>query len=303
MSGNTDYRIVISQSSGESEFKLVIGIQKKKVDISHSSTIYDQVSFENQKNKYTFTAPISGVYQFDITESNVNNSFRLMMWDDKDNNISDTYNDGFYEELDGGKLYEIQVRQSIGIGNYCLKIGFQKPAIDVTGYTQVVDSIEYTDQKNIYNFTPDISGRYRFDITETNANNSYRIIVFDHLDNVVGDTYDSGISLNLEKDEIYEIQIRQSVGFDSYNFLIGYQKEKKDISNYELVHDSMKFRDQINHYKYVATQSAEYNLSLTNFDSNCSFRIIVFDEYNNVLADTYSADVFVNLEVSKEYTI
>lgn len=206
MSGNTDYRIVISQSSGESEFKLVIGIQKKKVDISHSSTIYDQVSFENQKNKYTFTAPISGVYQFDITESNVNNSFRLMMWDDKDNNISDTYNDGFYEELDGGKLYEIQVRQSIGIGNYCLKIGFQKPAIDVTGYTQVVDSIEYTDQKNIYNFTPDISGRYRFDITETNANNSYRIIVFDHLDNVVGDTYDSGISLNLEKDEIYEIK-------------------------------------------------------------------------------------------------
>lgn len=65
----------------------------------------------------------------------------------------------------------------------------------------------------------------------------------------------------------------------------------------------MKFRDQINHYKYVATQSAEYNSSLTNFDLNCSFRIIVYDEYNNVLADTYSADMFVNLEVSKEYAI
>lgn len=303
LAGNTDYRIVISQSSGESDFKLVIGIQKKKVDISRTSTIYDQVSFKNQKNKYSFTAPISGIYRFDITESNANNSFRLMMWDDKDNNISDTYNDGFYEELDGGKTYEIQVRQSTGIGNYCLKVGFQKPTTDVTGYTKVVDSIEYTDQKNIYNFTPNITGRYRFDITETNANNSYRLTILDHLDNIVGETYNSGISLDLEKNEIYEIQIRQNDGFDSYSFLIGYQKEKEDISDCELVYDSLEFRDQINYYKYIASQSAEYNLSLTNFDSNCSFRIIIFDEYNNVLADTYSENVFVNLEAKKEYTI
>ncbi len=145
--GKKTYRIVIGHDSGESSFNLVIGIQKKTIDISNSSTIYDQITFENQKNKYSFTAPISGRYRFDITESNANNSFRLMMWDDKDKNIIDTYDNGFNIVLDAGKTYEIQIRQDSGIGEYCLKVGFQKATTDVTGYTSVIDSIEYTDQK------------------------------------------------------------------------------------------------------------------------------------------------------------
>lgn len=49
LTGKKTYRIVIDHDSGESSFNLVIGIQKKIIDISNSSTIYDQITFENQK--------------------------------------------------------------------------------------------------------------------------------------------------------------------------------------------------------------------------------------------------------------
>lgn len=147
LNGKKTYRIIVSHESGESSFDLVIGLQKKTIDISDSSTIYDQISFENQKNKYSFTPSISGRYRFDITEANANNSFRFMMWDDKDSNIADTYSNGFYKVLDAGKTYEIQIRQDMGLGSYCLKVGFQKPTMNITGYTSIIDSIEYLDQK------------------------------------------------------------------------------------------------------------------------------------------------------------
>lgn len=303
LTGQKTYRIVIGHDSGESSFNLVIGIQKKTIDISNSSTIYDQITFENQKNKYFFTAPISGRYRFDITESNANNSFRLMMWDDKDENIIDTYDNGFYIVLDAGKTYEIQIRQDSGIGEYCLKVGFQKATTDVTGYTGVIDSIEYTDQKNVYEFTAVVSGRYRFYITETNANNSYHLMVWDHLDELIADTYDFGTYLNLTKGEVYQMQIRYDSGYGRYKFNIGYQKEKQDISNIDSVHDGITFENQINIYKYIPEETREYSFELIDYNADCSFELIVLDEYENVLTDTYNESVSVNLETGREYTI
>ena len=100
LSGNGTYRIVISHSNGESDFNLVIGIQKKTVDISNSSTIYDQMSFDNQKNKYTFTPKISGRYRFDITEANSDVTVIL----------------------EAGKEYSITICQYSGCGDYTLSI-------------------------------------------------------------------------------------------------------------------------------------------------------------------------------------
>lgn len=128
-------------------------------------------------------------------------------------------------------------------------------------------------------------------------------MVWDHLENTIVDTYSSGSFLNLDKGEIYEIQVRQDSRYGGYTLNIGYQKEKKDISDYELIHDSIEFEDQINKYKYVPAQSKEYSFSLTDFHASCSFIIIIFDEYNNILADTYSENTSVNLEKGKEYTI
>lgn len=303
LSGNTTYRIVISHSNGESSYNLVIGQQKKTIDISNSSTIYDQVSYANQKNIYTFTPQVSGRYRFDITEANANLDFRFMMWNDRDENLVNTYEDGFYQVLDAGKTYEIQIRQFAGIGSYCLKVGFQKPETDITGYTVVNDSIEYTDQKNVYYLTAPVSGRYRFDITETNANSAYRLMAWDHLENNILNTYESGTYLDLNKGETYEIQVRHYDGFDKYTLNIGYPKEKQDISGYDKVYDAVSFVDQINYYKYIPTRTGSYTFSLSEYDAGCDFRLIILDEYGYELSDTFSGAATVDMIVDKEYTV
>ena len=49
--------------------------------------------------------------------------------------LVDTYDLGQYAVLDEGKTYSIQVRQYSNLGSYCMKIGFQKPSTDITGYS------------------------------------------------------------------------------------------------------------------------------------------------------------------------
>mgnify|MGYP002638384269 CR=1 FL=1 len=303
LSGNATYRIVITHSDGESSFNLVIGQQKKTIDISNSSAIYDQVSYVNQKNVYTFTPQISGRYRFDITEANANLDFRFMMWNDKEENLVNTYDDGFYQVLEAGQTYEIQIRQYDGIGSYCLKVGFQKPETDITGYTVINDSIEYTDQKNVYFLTAPVSGRYRLDITETNANNTYRLMAWDHLENNILNTYESGAYLDLNKGETYEIQIRYYEGFDKYTLNIGYPNKEQDISGYERVYDAVNYVNQINYYKYVPTQTGAYTFSLSEYDSGCDFRLIILDEYDYELSDTFSGAATVDLIADKECTV
>lgn len=297
------YRVLVKHYSGESDFLLEIGVPKSTTDISNSSTIYDQVSFENQINKYEFTVPVSGRYRFDLTEVNSNVSLRLMIWDDKDNSVIDTYDLGQYAVLDEGKTYSIQVRQYSNLGSYCMKIGFQKPSTDITGYTVIRDSIEYEDQKNVYYFRAPLTGRYRFYITETNANNTYRLMAWDNLENSILDTYDFGNYIDLEEGETYTIQVRHYSGFDSYTLNIGYQKEKTDISRVDIVHDSITFEDQENIYNYIPNESKDYTFYFTDYSADCCYRLIIRDEYKNELADTYNGEATVTFESGKQYTI
>lgn len=303
LSGNATYRIVITHSDGESSFNLVIGQQKKTIDISNSSAIYDQVSYVNQKNVYTFTPQISGRYRFDITEANANLDFRFMMWNDKEENLVNTYEDGSYQVLEAGQTYEIQIRQYDGIGSYCLKVGFQKQETDITGYTVINDNIEYTDQKNVYFLTAPVSGRYRLDITETNANNTYRLMAWDHLENNILNTYESGAYLDLNKGETYEIQVRHDEGFDKYTLNIGYPKAEQDISDYERVYDAVSFVNQINYYKYIPTRSGSYTFSLSEYDAGCEFRLVILDDYDYELSDTFSGAATVDLTAGTAYTV
>lgn len=303
LSGNTTYRIVISHSNGESSYNLVIGQQKKTIDISNSSTIYDQVSYVNQKNIYTFTPQISGRYRFDITEANANLDFRFMMWNDKEENLVNTYEDGLYQVLEAGQTYEIQIRQSEGLGSYCLRVGHQKASTEITGVTVLNDSIEYTDQKNVYFLTAPVSGRYRLEITETNANNAYRLMAWDHLENNILNTYESGAYLDLKQGETYEIQVRHDEGFDKYTLNIGYPKAEQDISDYERVYDAVSFVNQINYYKYIPARSGSYTFSLSEYDAGCEFRLVILDDYDYELSDTFSGAATVDLIAGTAYTV
>ena len=300
---NETYDIQARYYSGSSSFTISIGVQKPTTDISSATIINDQISFSDQKNLYVFTAPIDGKYRFDLTDVNANNTFRLMMWDQQENNIMDTYSGGDDVTLTGGETYHIQVRHYSGTGSYRMVIGFQKPTVDITNYGVINDSIEYEDQKNIYTFTAPIEGRYRFDLTEVNANNTFRLMMWDRLDNNILDTYSGGAYVSLEAGETYRMQVRHYSGYGSYKMTIGYQKESVDLSDLDVVYDSITFEDQKNVYFYTPSVSGKYTLSLADYNSSCSLRLMAWDNLENNIIDTYNSQGTATLEAGKTYQI
>ena len=218
-------------------------------------------------------------------------------------NIVDTYSSGDYISLNAGETYQIQVCYETGFGSYKMVIGYQKETIDISEYASVVDSIQYKNQKNKYNFKAPVSGGYRFDLSETNANNCFRLMILDKYDNLLLDTYSGGGYVDLASGEKYDIQVWQYTGFGSYKLNIGYQTKPIDISSADEVKDKITFKNQKNVYFYTPSNSAEYTIELSQYKSSNSFRLMVLDEYENIIVDTYSGKKTVKLDANHTYQI
>ena len=63
------YTIEVMQKTGIGDYKLKIGAQKEKQDISHARTIEDQMEFEDQINRYYFSPEESGSYVIRLNET------------------------------------------------------------------------------------------------------------------------------------------------------------------------------------------------------------------------------------------
>jgi hypothetical protein len=227
-----------------------------------------------------------------------------MMWDSLGNSVMDNYADGGYVDLVKGETYQLQVRQSSGLGNYCMDIGYQKETEDITGYDVVYDSIEYCDQINVYTFTAPVTGRYRFDLTATNVvTATFHLVMWDSFGNSVMDNYANGGYVDLDEGETYQLQVRQSSGLGNYSMHIGYQKETVDISNVDVVYDSITYDDQKNVYTFTPSETREYTFSLSNYNASCTLRLMAWDKYENNILDHYQGEGSISLEANQTYEI
>ncbi len=303
MTAGETYEIQVRQDDGYPEYTLNIYPQKPTVDLSAVTTVFDQTIFTDQKNVYSFTAPISGKYHFELSEVMNGVGFRMMMWDKLENNIMDAWGGSASVNLEAGETYEFQIRQDDEFGSYKLSIGFQKATVDLTGVTVAYDSIQFTDQKNIYTFTAPVSGKYHFELSEVMNGVGFRMMMWDKLENNIMDAWGGSASVNLEAGETYEFQIRQDDEFGSYKLSIGSQKEPADITGYDIITDSITFEDQKNIYRFTPETSGKYTFTLTNYDGTCSFRLMAWDNYENDIMDTYSESGSVNLESGITYEI
>lgn len=303
MSSGKTYKIRVRQDSGYPKYTLNLYVQKPTVDISATTTVHDQVVFEDQKNDYTFTAPATGRYHFELSEYKSGVGFRMMMWDKFDNNLMDSWTESATVDLDAGETYNFQIRQDEGFGSYVLSIGFQKETVDITGVTTVYDSIEYTNQKNVYTFTAPVTGRYHFELSEYKNGVGFRMMMWDKLEYNIMDSWNGSATVNLDAGEVYSLQIRQDKGFYSYKLSIGSQKRYVDITGYDAVADAITFKDQKNVYFFTPSEAGEYTFFLTGYNANCSFKLMVWDDYEKNMMDTYSGKGTLSLEGGITYEI
>lgn len=292
------YSIKVKQDSGYSSYSLAIGMQKAPIDLTGYTAISDSIEFIDQRNVYYFSVPLTGRYRFNMSEIYSGTDVELYIFDSLGNTVaSDTYctnGDGItVRDLQAGAIYEIQVRQDNGFSGYKLSIGYQKSTVDISDYTIVNDSIEYTDQRNVYSFTVPVDGRYRFELSGMTGGTDVELYMFNYLEETVAsDTYctnGDGITVkDLKAGETYEVQIRQDNGFSSYTLSIGKQKETVDISDKISISDSVEFTGQRNVYSFTAKSSGDVTITISGLESGVVVEAYVFDDLDStVVSDTY----------------
>ena len=303
LSAKKTYIIETSCYRGPTGYTLNIGVQKASTDISNTTTLHDQIAFENQENLYTFIAPRTGRYRFELTEVNANTRITMQMWDKLDNLVMTDSSHGSSVELKAGEVYRLKAKQYRNLGSYTMRIYFPKESTNITGYGIINDKVEFNDQINAYTFTAPHTGKYHFNLTETNANVRISMQMWDKLDNLVMSNSSHGASVELKAGETYRLHIKQYREKGSYKLLVGYQKKSVDISKYDIVYDSVTYEGQQNIYYFTPSETRKYQFTIANPQSNCYFLISTYDEHENTVFTTRSTTTQASLEANKTYKI
>ena len=312
------YEVQVRYASGFSNYNLTIGQQKPTVDISSLTQLTDSIEYTDQRNVYTFTVPIDGRYRFELSGMMSGTAAELYVFNSLGETVvSDTYcmnGDGVtVKDLLAGEIYEVQVRYASGFSNYNLTIGQQKPTVDISSLTQLTDSIEYTDQRNVYTFTVPIDGRYRFELSGMMSGTAAELCVFNSLGEMVAaNTYcmnGDGVTVKgLLAEDTYQVQVRYASGFSSYNLTIGQQKKITDIGNNTIIYDSIEYTDQRNVYSFTATTTGDVKISISELTNGAAVELMVYNDLvEKVASNTYCQNddelTIQNVSAGKHYEI
>ncbi len=292
------YTIKITQRTGFSDYTLKIYQQKESMDISTCTQINDSIEFTEQRNVYFFTVPCDGRYRFEMSGLQNGTYVSLYAFNEL-GEVVDSNEHGCnngkgitLKELEAGKTYEIQVRQNEGTSNYTLLVGHQKEYVDISDVTLIKDSIEYTDQRNVYQFTVPIEGLYRFEMAGMHVDARVKLYVFNELYETVASQENckngDGVTLeNLVAGSTYEVQVIQAEEMGDYELKIGRQKPVIDVFDGCIVKDSIEFCGQENIYQFIPEKSGSYVIEISGMNTDFHTKLSVLNNLEEIL-DTVS---------------
>ena len=214
------YEIQIRQYAQFGNYTLLIGKQKPEIDISKYTKITDSIEFVDQRNVYSFTVPADGQYRFEFSRMMANTEAGLYVYNDLHETIAENDNckngDGItLSDLKAGEKYTIVACNKSGFSDYSLIIGMQKEAVLIDKNVSVHDSMEYTEQRNVYLLTPDASGDVAFSFNDMAPEMSIDFYICNDLQEVLEWDYDCTnhstiVFHNAKAGEAYTIVVLQS---------------------------------------------------------------------------------------------
>ena len=269
--GNT-YKVTISEGDGLGSFVFLVGIPKDEVDIVPYTKVEDSTEFNQQMNRYTFVAPREGQYRFELADVKKGVEFNMSLRTGPLTTLGDARGGngkGCTTYVQKGQEFTVEISQRTGLGSYTLLVGQPKEVKDITEYTKVCDSIQFTDQLNEYTIKAPRTGKYRFEIRDVDGDSThdkFYVKVRDYGTNVVRTSTSAGngegCSIKLEEGKTYKVEVRFGERLTSYSLFIGQPKARIDISSKTYVKDSMEYTDQVNEYLIKPTKSGSYRFQL-----------------------------------------
>ncbi len=301
---------LIEIQPGERRMKSVEDADFSVTDIIFESDVGSQT--------FDFVPEYDGTYCINITELMNGTDVSVKVENEAGSMIaSDRYfgnNDNLViHDLTADSRLTITLSYSNARNGCKLHLGCQKPELDISEYTDIYDSVQFSKQENIYKFTPCIDGLYSLQISELANYANVHIKVYDRLGYIVAeDRYfssrDSLAVHDMKAGEEYTVKILQDTGYSAYCLSVGKQKQITAVTANTSVTDCIEFDSQQNIYLLTAESTGEITISVSEIGDNVNFHFIVLNRFGeNVHTDRYfgNGDSFTLCDTSpgEEYRI
>ena len=291
------YIIGIEYRNGPCDYTMNIGVPMAINDITGRTSISGSITYQDQKDRYRYTAPTSGTYRFDANLS-AGGEIRVRISGENGNSLDSGIN-GLTINLESGKTYILSTEYRNGPCDYTISIGVPIVISDITGNTSILGNITYQDQKDKYLYTAPTSGTYRFD-TDLSAGGEVRV----RISGENGNSLDSGINgltINLESGKTYILSTEYRNGPCDYTISIGVPIVISDITGNTSILGNITYQDQKDKYLYTAPTSGTYRFD-TNLSAGGEVRVRISGENGNSL-DSGINRLTINLEAGKTYIL
>ena len=231
VAGN-NYYIQVRQDRSIGTYKLNVGQKKEIIDVSPYTAVSDIIQYTNQENDYLFTAQKDGLHRFEFSDVPDGTDLSLYIynsgWELVQSAINFDNSDGLSVSLSAGTSYYIRVKQYKGTGNYVLNIGQKKEIVNVSNYTDIADSVQYTHQENDYSFDVSSDGTYRLAFSDVPDGTDLSMYVYNSGQELINSSInlDSGdsMSVSLTAGKTYYIRVKQYNGYGTYRLHIQRQE-------------------------------------------------------------------------------
>lgn len=267
------------------------GVNRNDLAIIQGSSFSGELKSEDQEDIYSYIAPTSGKYRFDLDSSDAQTTYKFSVYTQNNSVVCESkysYNssNGKTIELEAGQEYRIHVKQDNGYQQYMVTIGVPNEIKNVEG-TSIQGSISYIDQEDNYLYVAPETGLYYFDFGTDNVESTYYFKMYKLNNETVVSTSSrsEGKSIELENGETYKIVIAQSSGTENYNVQIGVPNAIQSVEG-NVICERFEYRYQQNIYLYTAPYSGQYQMTFEEDDVQCDYKIRVYSPINETLLST-----------------
>jgi|GEM_PF-5384703 len=151
--------------SSINEYTITITVPDATVDVSGKTSFSASLTFTGEKDIYTYTAGISGTYHFAKKYDN-KIDVTVKRADGKElGSSTGPWGGDFNIDLEAGKQYTIGVTTYDSISSlneYTISITVPDATVDVSGRASFSGDLTFKGEKDIYTYTPTVSGKYHF---------------------------------------------------------------------------------------------------------------------------------------------
>lgn len=291
------YILSIEYLNGSCEYKLNIGVPQPISDITEKTVVSGNITYQDQKDRYRFTASVSGTYRFD-TDLSAGSEVRVQILGENDVSI-DYGTNSLTIDLEEGKTYILAIEYRNGPCSYTVNIGIPNAITDITGVVSISGNISYQDQKDRYRFVAPTSGTYHFG-TDLSAGGEVRIRISGENGNSLYDRINA-LSIDLEAGKTYILSIEYQNGICDYTVNIGVPIPMADITGFESISGAITYEDQKDQYSYTAMTSGTYHFA-TNLSSNEEILVRISGTNGNSLDDGIN-ELTIDLEAGQTYIL